>query len=396
MANVLLTWELGAGAGHCVNLAPVARHLCEQGHRVSIALRDVCLARKVFGELDVTLLQAPFKLGRPSENIGEPRTFAHILHNTGFADDEELRSLTDAWRNLFHAVQPDLIVFEHSPSALLASRAIDVRRAVLGTGFFSPPDVYPLPELRTWLPPAPDKLRTDEDRVLERINRILVSWQEPPLDRVAQLYAGVDENFLLTFRELDHYQQRNESEYWGMWPLPGGAAPDWPEGEGPCVFGYLRPFRALPNLLTLLAELRIRALLYVVGIDPKLRLRFANSTLHFVDRRVDISWIAQESDLAILNGNAGTATALLLQGAPSFQIPMQLEQAIFSQRMVELGASLSAPPDRAEQIAARLMRMLNEPKFGQAAQEYAARYAGFDPGDSVRQVAERIDRLAGA
>jgi UDP:flavonoid glycosyltransferase YjiC (YdhE family) len=37
MATILLTWELGAGLGHLVNLLPLARGLLQRGHRVYAA-----------------------------------------------------------------------------------------------------------------------------------------------------------------------------------------------------------------------------------------------------------------------------------------------------------------------------------------------------------------------
>ena len=50
-------------------LRPIAEHLCNQGHRVDAVLRNLSVAQAIFGDLDIKLLQAPFKIGRPEYPI---------------------------------------------------------------------------------------------------------------------------------------------------------------------------------------------------------------------------------------------------------------------------------------------------------------------------------------
>jgi hypothetical protein len=57
MATILMSWELGAGAGHCVKLAPIAGRLIDRGHDVWLAPRDLATARHIFGSLPVRYLQ---------------------------------------------------------------------------------------------------------------------------------------------------------------------------------------------------------------------------------------------------------------------------------------------------------------------------------------------------
>ena len=145
---------------------------------------------------------------------------------------DELGILAEAWRYLYRQIEPDLIVFDHSPTALLAARGFPTRQALIGTGFFCPADETPLPNLRPWLRVDSAQLLADELGILANVNAVLERWKERPLDRLAQLYYPVDEHFLLTFQELDPYPQRGPVEYWGMWSGGIGTAPDWPRGEG--------------------------------------------------------------------------------------------------------------------------------------------------------------------
>src|SRR5271157_887693 len=161
--KVFLTWELGAGLGHLINLVPLARGLRLRGHGVFCALQDLSRAGRVFGDIGVSYLQAPIATKTPATFIDPQRTFAHILHNRGFGELCELRAMAAAWRNLFELAAPDLIVFEHSPTALLAALGLPAKKALIGTGFFCPLDEYPMADLRPWLPEASAQLRQDED-----------------------------------------------------------------------------------------------------------------------------------------------------------------------------------------------------------------------------------------
>ena len=238
MATVLFAWELGSGLGHCVKLAPLAQGLLNAGHDVYFAARDVVTAQRVFQTPAVKYLPAPCLLTRPTQNI-QPRTFAHVLHNIGFGDKNQLQALVRSWRDLFQLVRPTAIIFEHAPSALLASRWITARRIVIGTGFSLPPDASPFPDLCKWAPPA-NNLAQQEAGLLSKVNHLLRADGLPLLERLSQLYADVDANFLMTFSELDHHPDRVGAHYWGSWAPKGGTAIKWAAGDRPHVFAYLK------------------------------------------------------------------------------------------------------------------------------------------------------------
>jgi hypothetical protein len=207
MANVLIAWELGGGLGHLATILPLIQGLRGRGHRVIAALKDLSCAERVLGGLGVEYLQAPVKTQPNRQPITSLRTFAHILYNKGFADRDELWSMASAWRNAFALVEPGLIVFEHSPTALLAARGLPARKALLGTGFGCPVDEYPLRDLRPWMPSDPERLKPCEDLVLANANHVLARWDQPPMDRISRLFYDVEENFLATLPELDHCAQ---------------------------------------------------------------------------------------------------------------------------------------------------------------------------------------------
>jgi UDP:flavonoid glycosyltransferase YjiC (YdhE family) len=393
MATVLLTWELGAGSGHLIELLPIATSLIRRGHRVMAAVRDLSRAADVFDGAGVRFVQAPIKLGPPRVEFRPPMTLAHILNNIGFAETRELSARCEAWRAIFEFVKPDLMLCDHSPTALLSARGRNFRRAVIGSGFLCPPDQHPLANLRFWLSADAEQLHRDEDRILQNMNAVLEGQSLAPLSHITRMYAEVDETFLVTVRELDHYPERPASTYWGAWTRASGKAPLWPGGHGPKIYGYLKSFKALPDLLEQLNQWKYPTLIYPDGIDAKTRERFTSSTLRFEDQRLDIAEVGRQCDLAILNGTHGTTMSLLMAGKPTMQIPINLEQGLVAHAVKQMGAGLAAPEAQPKPIIERIQEMLGSDHFTAAAQRFAEKYTQMDPVRQNEMLVDRIEEL---
>lgn len=403
MATVLFTWELGVGLGHMVPMLPLAEGLARQGHRVYVALRDLARASEVFGRAGVSYLQAPFRHSRPGCFRRTP-TFSHVLANVGFGDEGELHGLCCAWRNLINFVRPDLIVFDHSPTAMLAARGARVGRVVTGLGFFCPPDVSPFPVLVDGEVDH-DRLAAEERRVLERANRLLARWKRPPLERLGQLYGEVDDMFLQTFEELDHYPTRNTGgqaasgtqRYWGPVHAPGGKAPEWPAGNGKRAFAYLKNSPAVGEVLAALADLGGPAIVLSDGIDPAVRKRFASvPNLRFETQRLDMARVRAECDLAVHNANHGTLCQLLLGGKPMLQVPITLEQQVLARRVGQLGAAetvIARGAEARDEIRAKLHAVATDPRYTEAAGRFAKKYSDFDAAEQMERMVARVEEL---
>jgi len=390
LAKILFVWELGGGFGHLARIRPIALKLAERGYQLFAAMNDVTRTHRINRDIDMRILQAPLFRRRPANYVRRPPTFAHILHNIGFCNEESLAALTGAWHELYDLIRPDLVVFDHSPTALLASRGLTMRRVVIGSGFFCPPDVDPLPRFQ---PGDETAIRDGIDRVLSTINGCLASRQQPPLDRVLQFYREVDDTILTTFSELDHFGARQAVNYWGAWTHFGGVAPNWPEATGPRVFGYLKRFKALPALLEHLLRRKLPSLLVIDGVTAETCAKYQSDTLRLASAPLDISQAAGQCDLAVLNGTHGTAVAMLLAGKPSLHIPLFLEQAILARSVVRMGAGLCASPNDPRMIADQFDRVLASDVYRKGAIRFAGRYADFDPELQIEKIVARLQRL---
>jgi hypothetical protein len=393
MATILLTWELGGGLGHVTVMRPVAQRLAERGHRCLVALKSIQHGEAVFAPLGIPYLQAPVKNWNTPGTLAAPISFAHVLHGQGYANAEELTVLAKGWRRLIESVRPDALVCNYSPTALLASRGMSLRRVVVGTGFECPPNVAPLPAIRRPPPDKLDLLARDEQRVLETVNAVARSLGAPPLERLAELFYQSDAQLLTTLAELDHFGPREGGDYYGTWADDIGIVPEWPPGDGPRLFGYLKPVRELPLTLEALRERSVRAVLFVPGIDPPLAQRFASDRLRFSPRPLRLGEVARQCDLALLNATHGTTSTMLLAGAPVASLPIFVEQNLVAACVARLGAGLAARRDKPQQIASTLDAMLVGGTYRRAAQAFATRYAGYDAAAQLSRLVDRIERV---
>jgi hypothetical protein len=400
MATVLLTWELGDGATHLAGLHGLTRRLVDDGHRVVAAVRDLGAAAHVFRGIDVGVVQAPRRPRSMGPRIAPVRTFAHVLYNNGFSSFDELWVKTSAWRNLYEYIQPDVLLLVHSPTALLAAWGYPARRVLLGTGYFCPPDTRPLPDMLRGDRRTSEQNLRDEEQVLRNVNMAMECCDQEPLPSLSGLYhRQVDDNFLLTFEELDHYAHRDVACYCGPAPNECRAAPFWPDGEGKRVFAHLKPFSALPDLLRCLRDLQCPTLICGDGLAPCLKQQFRSPTLRFADEPLDIDTVAGECELAVLHGDHQTTASMLLAGKPVLQLPVSLEHRLLGEAVARLDAGIAVPvghggPTTAEpDVAKALHSLLASGRYANAARRFSHRYASYNADEVTSRMADSIGEL---
>jgi UDP:flavonoid glycosyltransferase YjiC (YdhE family) len=368
-------------------MKPLAEALHRHGHRVSFIVRECLPAERLLDPENFRWFQAPYQ----NEAVPDPRlptrNLAEVMHNTGFHASANLAGRVRAWRRLFALLDPDLLVFDHSPTALLAARGLSIPRVVLGTGFGIPPAVSPFPAFAA--DDAGPDLAASEARVTVTVNEALQSLGESPIARLADIYTA-ETNVFFTFRELDHYQERDAADYWGPTQQDAGVTPVWSPGDGKRVFAYMKPFDTLAALLTTLRDAGHPTLIYLGKGAEDIRRGFEGGNLAFSDRPVDLRAAVAGADLMVCHSGHGTISAALLAGKPLLLLPLNMEQRMLSARVIEAGAGLAAPALAPEGMRQKFQRLMAEPAFTEAARAFAERYASLN----VETIPERFTALA--
>lgn len=378
--------------GHLANLAPIAQRLESRGHTLHLAMRDLSLARFI-KHFNVRLWQSPFKNSRAKQAVAEPRTFADILFNCGFGSEDELLGLVRAWQEIFAAVRPDVIVAEHSPSALLAARAMRCPTVLVGTGFCNPPGASPWHDLRPWLNRPALHAAAIEEKVLTHCNAVLEHFHATKLSDLPSLFAA-EAVCLQTIPELDPFSRLPTVTYHGAWPHWGGKTPRWPAVSGKRIFCYLKPFPALPQLLSLLAELHQPTIVVCDGIDRKLQQKFTRPWLQFENEPLDMRLATQQCAAAICNANHGTTLALLEAGKPALYLPLHLEQTLTALAVQKLGTGLIASIRRPEQISIRLLKILESQRYTAAATQLKSQWPSRSSEVELMAIVQKIEAIS--
>jgi UDP:flavonoid glycosyltransferase YjiC (YdhE family) len=344
--RILFAWELGEHLGHVSKFLPLALALRERGYDPLFAVRDTHSAEVVLGPHGLSWLQAPVAIGLAGA-AGPALNYADILLRCGYADPVRLAGLLRGWQQLFALARPALTVFDHSPTALLASRAQAMRRVLLSPGFFLPPRQTPFPAI---LPGgiAPERLAACDAAALAAIRAAQARAGLAPLATLPELFDA-DLRLLDTFPELDHFGLRPEEEYVGGYYTDDMGVPaEWPDNGRPRLFAYLRPQqRGVDRLLSQLRMAPCDVLVYAPGLTPAQAARYANSNMRFATELVLLRSLAGRCDLAILYASHGTICACLAAGVPMLLMPQQPEQAMLARRVVALGVGRLLEPEQA-------------------------------------------------
>ncbi|OIN92253.1 MAG: hypothetical protein AUJ20_08380 [Comamonadaceae bacterium CG1_02_60_18] len=404
MARVLCVWELGTRLGHLSHLRLPIEVALAQGHQVFLAARELAGVPEVLAGLPVTLLQAPFMQGVVSQDQSAYASYTHLLAKQCFGGPADLIAYLRAWRSLFDLVQPDLVLFVHSPTALVTAHAYPFKKVLLGSGFEIPPvsvdgtggaagalPFAPFPTTRLTVDNVA-RLKRDDAQLLALINSALCQLGLPGLPSLDAIYTQADAKWLSTWPALDHFGARNAEHYLGLAPLPGCAAPVWPAVEAPRVFGYLLNFPSLPQLLRDLQAANLSALLYVRGLPAALRQTFSGQNMRFADDLVDLAQVAQQCAWVLHHGNHSTMATFMLAGVPQLIIPCHQEQLFGALRLVATQCAVMAYQDQPG-FSAAITALQTHAALRQSAAHLARQCAPFDLAGNTAYVGTMFGKL---
>jgi spore coat polysaccharide biosynthesis predicted glycosyltransferase SpsG len=390
MARILLSWELGGGLGHINRLCTIARFLKKKNHNVALVLRELSQAAYYCEKDDIPCFHAP--LFQRNKRISFPiSTYAQLLYHCGFDNDDALTARIKAWKNIIRLYKPDILIADHSPTALCAFHSMPVKKILVGTGFSIPPAISPLPEMRKpgFIPE--EEVIQWEERVVTIIGKAFKKCRIDPIKHLFQIYEA-DAKLLFTFPECDHFSQRKDGEYVGICPPPTtGISLKWPLAEGKRIFGYLTHYRGIDTLLDVLIQTPCSYVLFIRNMEEKLYKTYHRANLVLSKKPLNIHRAVAACDLGICHATHDTSLRLLLAGKPLFMLPLFLEQGMTADNIQHSGAGLSVPFFSEKKIRYSMNRMLGEPYFKTSAEAFSRKYRDNDSQKALTRLISIIE-----
>jgi UDP:flavonoid glycosyltransferase YjiC (YdhE family) len=174
-----------------------------------------------------------------------------------------------------------------------------------------------------------------------------------------------------------------------------GMAPQWPAGEGPRVFAYLKaghPDHAA--VLQALDAAGCQVLCYLPEVNAGMKPPVVSPRIHYATVPVDLTRAFADAALAICHAGQATVVQSLLAGVPLLLLPMQSEQFLMARQVQHTGAGINAAMyPRPTDYKALVERLLRGPAAHAAARAFAARRNGFSHAAQVQGLLDRIEGL---
>jgi len=395
--HITFVWELGGGLGHLTSFSPLAKALIDAGYQVSVVAKNVSSAGEILGDLPVKIYQAPI-IRQKFNKLEATYSYAEVLLDLGYKSSTELYPLVDAWKNIFDLLKPDLVIADHSPTALIACNILQLKKILIGVGFFSPPHVSPLPVFVSTQVPDKNRLQKHETLILNSINSVLKSFDKDGLDSLYKLFK-TDDDFLCTLPELDHYPERENAKYWGpRFDIDTGTPFTWKKLKTEKVFAYIK--ENTPNfdlLLLALIESKKNLVLYIPQASHKtIQLCKKTKNTVLLQEPANMKQVLEQADMIVCHAGHGVVSAALLQGKRLLLVPSQLEQSIlvFLLAKKRLVAAINPRNDNINYNAAIEFTCTNE-ELGRNVKLFRKKYAEFNSSQQLKNMVKSCADIIG-
>ncbi|WP_436714908.1 hypothetical protein U8335_19130 [Roseiconus lacunae] len=208
------------------------------------------------------------------------------------------------------------------------------------------------------------------------LNATLSALGFAPVPSIGACIAKAKESLLLTTPDFDHYENREDAEYFSIWGGSSDEFQGW-KSSGPHkrIFAYLKPFPSLYALVRLLENWNCEVVLYGDGLPANVCQKLCEGSVRILQGPVDLQQVAKGCDLAITNGNHGTTLKFLEFGVPVFACPLHGEQSVTAATLKTLDIGSFFHVSKIEHAAFELGALLVDPEVKERVAEYATRVA---------------------
>jgi UDP-N-acetylglucosamine transferase subunit ALG13 len=396
MKKILCCWELGDDYGHIGQFYPIIQHLLEQGYTVFFAVKDLSKIESFKWHKNITFLQAPVWLPQLRKPI-VTQCYAEVILHKGYHAISALRPLVKAWVNLFDLLKPDLIIVDHSPTALLASSKRLIPRIILSNPYITPPAGSPPVNIRPWDSFDAERIVKSDAYVAKIINAVAQDLNLSKVNYVSDLFAA-DKIILSGYKKLDFYESsRKDALYKGglIASESGLRKPVWPSASKLKIFAYLKYGQEQSDvILSILHEQEACVVCFYSGAKSEHYEKYRSSSFIFSDQPFDMQAVYQEASVIICHAGTGTVYSALYFGCPLIVIPNQPEQKNTANKLeqLHLGVSIDSA-DSVDEVREKVNRFFRNPAYFENAKIFASQVNTISSCNSINMISNECESL---
>lgn len=396
MRKILFCWELGEDYGHLSLLLALAQEFTNQQTLLYIASKDLSLASKIHWPDNVKFIQAPGWF-RSHPQASKAESLGEILLYKGYDSAKHLQFLADAWATIIEFIAPDTILFDHSPTALLAASRFNIPKVIISNPYITPTPNDAAIKLSHSALFDEQKAREIHDHVIKTINSVRANSNVAPITNIGELFI-TDAIFLSGFAEMDYFKDsRTNVTYCGatLAASVGTQAPVWKPGLSRKIFVYLKHRDPRSEaILKILKTMQARALCFYADGKPEDISQYQDSSLAVSNVPFDLSKVYAETTLIICHGGQGVVNEALRRGIPLVIVPTHAEQHYVGKKIKDCGFGLVIEKgDDLATIEKKLTHFFSCPDYYEKAKFLAETVFNLDPHTTRLNIKLTIESL---
>lgn len=370
MRKILFCWELGEDYGHLGKILALTNEFTDRSIEFYVALKDLSSASKIDWPANVTFIQAPIWL-RSNKLAPKASSYAEILLYKGYDSYRHLKMLTDAWSIIFDLISPDVILFDYSPSALLAASNLSTPKVIISNPYLTP---TPGRSTINLMPSANfDEIKAIEIHqwVINVINSVRHDYRACPIEAIGDLFIA-DAIFLSGFSETDYFgAYRSNVTYCGaaLATSIGTQDPRWKPGFSKKSIAYLKHRDPRSSIiLQILASMQARTLCFYSESKLEDIKEFSDSSLIVSNIPFNLTDAYGEAGAIICHGGQGVVNEALNRGIPLILVPTQAEQYFIAEKIKTMGVGIIInKSDTPMEIENKISNFFSNPLFHEKA-----------------------------
>lgn len=394
MKKILFCWELGEDYGHLGKVIALTKEFAEQPIEFYMASKDLSITSKIDWPANVKLIQAPVWL-RSNKLAPKATSYAEILLYKGYDSYHHLKTLTNAWSHIFDLISPDLILFDHSPSALVAASRLEIPKIIISNPFLTPPPGTSVINLAPNIEFDKTKALKIHQWVISIINLVRQDYHAHPIEAIGDLFMA-DATFLSGFSETDYFSDyRSDVTYCGpaLTVSIGTEDPQWKPGLSQKSIAYLKHRDPRSRLiLQILASVQARTLCFYLESKLEDIKEFSGTSLNVSNIPFNLTNAFTEVVAVICHGGQGIVNEALRRGIPLILAPTQAEQNFTSEIIKEMGNGIIINRnDCAIEIENKIIEFFSNPKYFEKAKYLAETQFRIYPNLIRKEIVKKIE-----